>query len=151
MCNVSRTPLQTFLTIARLPSLGRTHMNSCDFCVKSYSFDDAEDDFNLDHFDTDVTHDVDSGMIDFMLLATKTHQRAYPKEREYGMRIVASPWSPPPWMKAPTDDDLETALHAENMTGSALPVCIRDGVGEESKYARSWAKFFSKFISACEC
>lgn len=130
--------------------MGRTHINSCDFCVKSYSFDDTEDDFNLDDFDTEVTHDLDSGMVDMMLLATKTIKESYPKEHEYGMRIIASPWSPPPWMKAPTWADVEGALHAENMTGSAMPVCIRDGVGKDSKYAKSWALFFSKFISACE-
>ncbi|KAL7539273.1 hypothetical protein ACHAXR_009163 [Thalassiosira sp. AJA248-18] len=129
-------------------SLGRTHINSCDFCVKSYSFDDTDGDFNLDNFDTEVTHDLDSGMIDMMLLATKTIKESYPKEHEYGMRIIASPWSPPPWMKAPTYNDVKGALHAENMTGSAQPVCIRDGVGSDSKYAKSWALFFSKFISA---
>ena len=129
-------------------SLGRTHINSCDFCVESYSFDDTDGDFNLDNFDNEVSHDLHSGMVDFMLLATKTIKEAYPKEHEYGMRIIASPWSPPPWMKAPTKSDADDALHAENMTGSALPVCIRDGVGTESKYAKSWALFFSKFVSA---
>jgi len=129
-------------------SLGRTHINSCDFSVGSYNFDDTEDDFDLDDFDSGVQHDLDSGMVDMMLLATKVAKESYPDEAEYGMRIIASPWSPPPWMKAPTDDDAEGALHAENMTGSALPVCIRDGVGSESKYAKSWALFFRKFISA---
>jgi len=132
-------------------SLGRTHINSCDFCVKSYSFDDTEDDFDLSDFDNEVTHDLETGMVDMMLLATKIARESYPAEsNEYGMRIVASPWSPPSWMKAPTKADEKRGydLHAENMTGSALPVCIRDGVSEESKYARSWAKFFSKFISA---
>lgn len=136
--------------IVPMCSLGRTHINSCDFSVKSYSFDDTDGDFNLDNFDNEVTHDLNSGMIDMMLMATKTIKESYPKEHEYGMRIIASPWSPPPWMKAPTKDDADDALHAENMTGSALPVCIRDGVGKNSKYAKSWALFFSKFISACE-
>lgn len=137
-------------------SLGRTHINSCDFCVESYSFDDSEDDFDLLDFDADVVHDIDSGMIDMMLLATKTLEESYPEEKSGtgdgggggGMRILASPWSPPPWMKAPTWDDVEGATHAEKMTGSALPVCIRDGVGLDSKYARSWALFFSKFLTA---
>eukprot|EP00569_Conticribra_weissflogii_P013289 CAMPEP_0171384842 /NCGR_PEP_ID=MMETSP0879-20121228/38678_1 /TAXON_ID=67004 /ORGANISM="Thalassiosira weissflogii, Strain CCMP1336" /LENGTH=863 /DNA_ID=CAMNT_0011897127 /DNA_START=101 /DNA_END=2693 /DNA_ORIENTATION=+ len=134
-------------------SLGRTHMNSCDFCVQSYSFDDTDDDFNLTNFDPLLTHDLESGMIDMMLLATKTLRDAYPKETENpslgGMRIIASPWSPPSWMKAPTekDEDRGFMAHAENMTGSALPVCIRDGVGRDSEYAKSWALYFSKFIS----
>jgi glucosylceramidase len=134
-------------------SLGRTHINSCDFSVHSYSFDDTEDDFTLDDFDNDVTHDLDSGMVDMMLLATNTVKESYPNEvDEYGMRIIASPWSPPAWMKGPTSMDVKGAKHAANMTGSAegAPVCLRDGVGSESKYASSWALYFSKFISACE-
>ena len=86
-----------------------------------------------------------------MLLAAKTVKESYPKEVDYGMRIIASPWSPPSWMKEPTEEDAKGASHAENMTGSAEPVCIRDGVGSDSKYAKAWALFFSKFISACEC
>ncbi len=136
-------------------SLGRTHINSCDFSVQSYSFDDSEDDFTLDNFDNEVTHDLDSGMVDMMLLATNTVKDAYPKEVEehdYGMRIIASPWSPPAWMKRPTNMDVKGAKHAANMTGSpdGAPVCLRDGVGSDSKYAKSWALYFSKFISACE-
>lgn len=130
-------------------TLGRTHINSCDFSVKSYSFDDTEEDFNLDDFDTDVTHDLMVGMIDMMLLATKKVKSSFPNESvEYGMRIMASPWSPPSWMKSPTNTDVQGAVHAENMTGSAGPVCIREGVGTQSKYAKSWALFFRKFIVA---
>lgn len=130
-------------------TLGRTHINSCDFCVQSYSFDDTEDDFMLEDFDTEVTHDLESGMVDMMLLAQHMNIESFPKEAdEYGMRIIASPWSPPAWMKAPTEDDVEGALHAENMTSSAFPVCLRDGVGKQSKYAASWALFFDKFITA---
>ena len=134
-------------------SLGRTHINSCDFSVRSYSFDDTEDDFSLDDFDTNVTHDVDSGMVGMMREAADIVARSYPAETasQYGLRIIASPWSPPAWMKAPTEDDAPEARHAENMTGSAEPVCLRDGVDKESAYAQSWALFFSKFIAACEC
>lgn len=122
--------------------------------MKSYNFDDVEDDFDLLEFDDDVTHDVDVGMVGLMLLATETVARSFPREsassEHGGMRIVASPWSPPPWMKSPTKSDEDGAAHAANMTGSAGPVCVRDGVGPDSKYARSWALFFDKFIKACE-
>jgi glucosylceramidase len=134
-------------------SLGRTHINSCDFSVRSYSFDDVEDDYDLDEFDTNVVHDVDVGMVDMMLLAARKVESSYPKEHSmgYGMRILASPWSPPSWMKTPTLNDVPGAVHAMNMTGSySERVCIRDGVDEKSAYARSWALYFSKFISACE-
>ena len=38
-------------------SLGRIHINSCDFSPDSYSFDDIPDDFDLEYFDKEVTHD----------------------------------------------------------------------------------------------
>ena len=51
-------------------------------------------------------------------------------------------------MKEATEADKERGfeLHAENMTGSALPVCIRDGVGSDSKYAKSWALFLASLF-----
>ena len=53
-------------------SLGRVHINSCDFSVKSYSFDDSDGDFTLENFDTNVTHDVTVGMVDMIVRATST-------------------------------------------------------------------------------
>ena len=53
-------------------------------------------------------------------------------------------------MKAPTPDDVEGSAHAENMTNSAKPSCLREGVGPTSRYAKAWALYFSKFLTACE-
>ena len=83
-----------------------------------------------------------------MLSATTTLMNSYPNEE--GLKLLASPWSPPAWMKAPREYDEKNATHASNMTGSAQPVCLRDGVGKESAYAKSWALFFSKWLDACE-
>ena len=128
-------------------SLGRVHMNSCDFSVKSYSFDDVDGDFNLTHFDTKVKHDVTSGMIQMMLLANEKLKDDW---KESGINIMASPWSPPAWMKKPTWNDPEGVLHSVGMTGSAEPNCLRDGTGPDSQYAASWALYFSKFLTACK-
>ena len=128
-------------------SLGRVHMNSCDFSVKSYSFDDVDGDFNLTHFDTKVKHDVTSGMIEMMLLANEKLKDDW---NEGGINIMASPWSPPAWMKKPTWNDPEGVLHSLGMTGSAEPNCLRDGTGPDSAYAASWALYFSKFLTACK-
>jgi len=129
-------------------SVGRVHINSCDFSVESYSFDDVDADFHLDHFDINVTHDVNSGMIQMMLQANQLAIIDWPQEGDHGMRIIASPWSPPAWMKKPTGDDPSGADHAKDMTGSAQPNCLREGTGPDSKYAKSWALYFDKFISA---
>eukprot|EP00957_Ditylum_brightwellii_P010278 776874-Ditylum_brightwellii.AAC.1 len=127
-------------------------MNSCDFSVKSYSFDETEDDFELDDFDDDVTHDVDSGMIELMVEADNYIRSSWATTSDiYALRLLVSPWSPPAWMKAPTPSDPEGSVHAEGMTGSAQPTCLRDGVGPDSKYAKAWALYFSKFLDACKC
>lgn len=63
--------------------------------------------------------------------------------------MYASPWSPPAWMKQPTWEDKKGAEHAEKMTYSTQPSCLREGTGATSRYAKAWALYFSKFIEAC--
>jgi glucosylceramidase len=133
-------------------SLGRVHINSCDFSVKPYTFDETDGDFQLKDFDVGVHHDVEVGMVDMMLRATSVLREAWGSEDgvDGDFKIYASPWSPPSWMKAPTPDDPPGAVHAEGMTNSAQPTCLRDGVGPDSKYAEAWALYFSKFLTACK-
>lgn len=38
-------------------TLGRVHINSCDFSLESYSFDNVDGDVDLAFFDHEVTHD----------------------------------------------------------------------------------------------
>lgn len=150
-------------------SLGRVHINSCDFSVKSYSFDETDGDFDLQDFDTDVSHDAQKdGMIDMILRATKTFNDAWtpsspindngnrddPNDAsvyEGDFKVFASPWSPPRWMKQPSSmEDIKAGLdYPSGMTGSAQPSCLREGTGKGSKYAKAWALYLSKFITAC--
>jgi hypothetical protein len=149
-------------------SLGRVHINSVDFSVESYSFDETDGDFDLEDFDVGVHHDVKVGMVEMMLRATTVFRRAWGSNStattttnnstttrtadivDGHLQIFASPWSPPAWMKAPTPDDKPGAEHAAKMTNSAQPTCLREGVGPHSRYARAWAKYFAKFLTACE-
>lgn len=73
-------------------TLGRVHINSCDFASHSYSFDDVPEDFELFHFDDAVSHDKRT-LIPFI----KAAQSFLGDERP--LQLVASPWSPPAWMK----------------------------------------------------
>lgn len=146
-------------------TLGRVHINSCDFSLASYDFDSLDQDFNLTSFDTHVTHDVTSGMIQLMteanLFLTKdggwtqldhvdAHNTHSDNDHEItrGLRIVASPWSPPKWMKSPTPQDSSGVEHAQTMLGSHQPSCLIDGTGPNSQYAKAWALYLTKFISA---
>jgi hypothetical protein len=134
-------------------SLGRVHINSCDFSVQSYSFDETDGDFKLEDFDMDVAHDSQKdGMIDMIKRATTVFNSEWksPDGIDGDFKTYASPWSPPAWMKAPRPEDEKGAIHADGMTGSAQPSCLRDGTGPGSKYADAWALYFSKFITACK-
>ena len=65
------------------------------------------------------------------------------------LKLFASPWSPPAWMKAPrrVKDPMTgawTGEYVQSMTLSHEPNGLRDD--DETK--RSWALYFSKFLSA---
>jgi glucosylceramidase len=133
-------------------SIGRVPLNSCDFSIQSYSFDDVDGDFDLDHFDVQVTHDVQVGMVEMILRATTVFNTDWRSADgvDGHFQMYASPWSPPAWMKQPNWRDKKGAIHAENMTGSTEPSCLREGTQANSRYAKAWALYFSKFITACK-
>ena len=147
-------------------TLGRIHINSCDFSLKSYNFDDVKDDFEvlifivdkprlvahiyllyqLKHFDHKVTHDQQE-IIPMIKAALAT--TAFP------LQLLASPWSPPSWMKVPIDSaDTETSTNyvtvtengdnVKTMTGSSSP----NGLIASSDVMSAWALYISYFIDA---
>ena len=71
--------------------------------------DDVAGDVELEHFDTSVAHDVDVGMVGMLSAATEA-VKAYGSK----LRVVASPWSPPAWMKLPVNG-------VQSMLASAKP------------------------------
>ncbi|MBK9254112.1 MAG: glycoside hydrolase family 30 protein [Saprospiraceae bacterium] len=97
-------------------SLTRTHMNSCDFSLTNYSYAPVKDDMVLDSFS--VKEDQD----DIILMIKEA--MAVSKD---GFKIIASPWTAPPWMKDNNDW----------RGGKLLP-----------KYYDTWALFFSKYFEA---
>jgi len=97
-------------------SLTRTHINSCDFSLGHYSFAPVPGDQQLSHFSIDEDRDDIIPMI-----------RDAMSHSEDGFKIIASPWTAPPWMKDNNDW----------RGGKLLP-----------EYYDCWARFFSKYISA---
>ena len=69
-------------------SLTRTHMNSCDFARRQYSYAPVAGDKNLTHFS--IEHDRDY-LIPMIKAALKVSDQ--------GFNLIASPWTAPPWMK----------------------------------------------------
>jgi glucosylceramidase len=96
-------------------SLCRTSIHSCDFSSASYSYDDVAGDTGLVHFS--IAPDL-KFKIPFIRAAV---------ERSGGeLRLLASPWSPPAWMK--TNNDM--------LQGGKL----------RAEYRRAWADYFIRFV-----
>jgi glucosylceramidase len=98
-------------------SLTRTHINSCDFSLKQYAYAMVDDDKNLDHFS--IEEDKKNNLIPMILNAKATSKE--------GFKIIASPWTSPPWMKD----------NKKWVGGKLLP-----------EYRDTWALYFSKYIDA---
>lgn len=97
-------------------SLTRTHMNSCDFSLGNYTYAPVEDDLQLRYFSIAEDKDDIIPMIkDAQAISTD------------GFRIIASPWTAPPWMKDNKDWK----------GGKLLP-----------RYYETWALFFSRYLEA---
>jgi len=69
-------------------SLTRTHMNSCDFSLRNYSYSPVAGDKNLEHFSIEEDKNDLIPMIKDALAIS-----------EDGFKIFASPWTASPWMK----------------------------------------------------
>jgi glucosylceramidase len=100
-------------------SLCRTSIHSCDFSSASYTYAEIPDDAALEHFS--IGHDL-KYRIPFINEALDASGN--------DMKIVASPWSPPAWMK--TNNNILRG-------GKLLP-----------KYYQTWADYFVKFTEAYE-
>ncbi len=79
----------------------RLTINSCDFSEDFYSYDDVAEDFELRHFD--IGHDRQH-----ILPMVREAQHRSP-----GLLCLASPWSPPAWMKTNGRMDKGGALRAD--------------------------------------
>lgn len=97
-------------------SLTRTHMNSCDFSTHPYAYAPVAGDSKLRYFSIEEDRQT---LLPFIKMAMQ--------QAEEGFKIIASPWTAPPWMKDNNDWK----------GGKLLP-----------EYRESWAKFFVKYIEA---
>jgi glucosylceramidase len=94
-------------------NMGRTHINSCDFSLENYTYV-QEGDVTLDSFDLSRE---DLWVVPMMREALK---------REPHLKLLASPWSPPGWMK--TNNQM-------NFGGKLKP-----------EYQHIWARYYVKYI-----
>ena len=98
-------------------SLCRTHINSCDFSFGNFAYCEQEGDTELSSFSIDCDKDY---LLPFMKAAMD-----YKGEK---ITLLASPWSPPAWMK--TNNSM--------LQGGKL----------KEEYYTVWANYFVKYINA---
>ncbi|MBQ9726014.1 MAG: glucosylceramidase [Kiritimatiellae bacterium] len=98
-------------------TLARVHMNSCDFSLGNWSCDDTPGDTALKDFSVAHYREAVFPMLD-----------AAQKAAGGRLWLLASPWSPPAWMKT---------TGRMNEGGSLRPEC-----------REAWALFFAKFAKA---
>jgi glucosylceramidase len=84
-------------------TLGRVHMNSCDFALGNYAHVETPGDFALETFNIDRDR---RALLPFIRAALRAAGRP--------IKLLVSPWSPPAWMK--TNSEM-------NHGGSLRPEC----------------------------
>ncbi len=97
-------------------SIGRVHIHSCDFALENYTYVE-ENDKELKTFNISR---------DFQWIIPLIKDANL--ERGEDIKLLASPWSPPGWMKT---------NHEMNHGGKLLP-----------EYFDTWAMYYAKFIKA---
>ena len=70
-------------------TLGRVHMNSCDFALGNYAHVEQPDDFALESFNVERDRQA---LLPFIKAALRVAARP--------IQLLVSPWSPPAWMKS---------------------------------------------------
>jgi glucosylceramidase len=101
-------------------TLARTHINSCDFSLNMWALDETPGDYDLHGFTL-------APMRKWTLPLIHAAQAAAGADR---FHLLASPWSPPAWMKSNARMD--------------------DGGSLRPEYAPAWANYFVKFCQAME-
>ncbi len=98
-------------------TLCRTHINSCDFSQSNYAYDEIDGDVDLVNFSIERDRQA---LIPFIRSAMQTAGET--------LKLFASPWSPPAWMK--TNREM-------NHGGKLRP-----------EYRRVWARYYARYIRA---
>jgi glucosylceramidase len=117
----------------------RTPVGSNDFATEAYSYDETDGDFELAHFSID--HDL-STLVPFIHAA-----RRY----QPNLKLWASPWSPPSWMKRNHFYAEAKAYPGMKDNGIRLDQIGHEGEDmfiQEPRYFEAYARYFGRYIDA---
>ena len=102
-------------------TLGRVHMNSCDFALGNYAHVEQPDDFALESFNIERDR---RALLPFIQAALRVAGRP--------IQLLVSPWSPPAWMK--TNNEM-------NHGGRLRPEC-------REAWAQCFVRFLRAYAAA---
>ena len=120
-------------------TIGRMPVAANDFARDYYSYAEVPEDFALEHFSIEHDHET---LIPFI------HQA---QQRRPDLKLWASPWCPPQWMKTnghyasaqPWIDGVENGLTAEQVQAEGTDSFIQD-----ERYLSTYADYFGRFVDA---
>ena len=115
----------------------RTPVGANDFSREWYSYDETPDDFALQHFST--SNDLET-IIPFIKNALKYNPE---------LKLWASPWSPPTWMKSNkhyAGEMSEPDMPANGLKAEQLVPEGTDQFIQDDRYFSAYAAYFSRFI-----
>lgn len=108
-------------------TLCRIHIASCDFSLESYTFAPTPNDWTLQNFS------LNPDRVHLMPFLKAAHNWTVNP-----IKMFASPWSPPPWMKVPVDGK-------QQFDGSAKPFGLLSSPQVHQTYANYIAKYLTEY------
>ena len=125
----------TSLSLCRMP------IGANDFSRDWYSYDETEDDFALAHFSIERDRET-------LIPYIRDAQRYQPD-----LRIWASPWSPPTWMKTnghyacapanPLLGEIDNSINVDQIRREGT-----DTMRQDDEYLAAYARYFGRFVDA---
>lgn len=121
-------------------SVCRMPLGANDFSTDWYSYDEVDGDLELEHFSID--HDR-AALVPYITEALR---------RRPDLKLWASPWSPPTWMKTNghyaaalpwQGSDVDNGLRPDQVGAEGTDMMI-----QEPRYLRAYAEYFARFIAA---
>lgn len=113
----------------------RTPVGANDFSIDFYSFDETDGDFALEDFSIDRDKTTLLPLIKEAL------------ERNGGLKIWASPWCPPSWMKYNKHYAMRPA-EVNDLTEDRRGYEGQDMFVQEERYFDAYARYFGKYVDA---
>ncbi|MCH5238864.1 MAG: glycosyl hydrolase family 30 [Muribaculaceae bacterium] len=117
----------------------RMPVGASDYALNYYSLNDVADDFDMINFSVDRDRHI-------LMKYIKAAQTVRPD-----LKIWASPWSPPAWMK--TNNHYASSIDNDEINHNGLPDHLEQelpctGFKMQKRYLEAYAKYFVEFVNA---